>query len=276
MNKDQKYVLPSEDTQAEFNPEKLANMRVVEGNDLFMSRLTDKGALHYQLSTKVGRGYSSTGWAWDADFFDVDNDGDEDLYVLNGMNDYYVYSSQNPYYSDPNSGENMTGHFPDASKASNVFFLNTNGGLTNMSAQSGLDIVANSRSAAYLDFDNDGDLDVVVNNYHDKAQLFENQANSLNNHWLKIRLVGSPENGVNLDGIGAQIIVGYGEKGYSWRQVSGSQGYMSVHPKEQLIGIGQSNQARVVVIWPNGQRQAVKDLQANKLYTIRYSDNKGK
>ncbi|MGI2058511.1 CRTAC1 family protein [Shewanella baltica] len=276
MNKDQKYVLPSEDTKAEFNPDKLANMRVVEGNDLFISNLTDKGTLRYQSSKKVGRGYSSTGWAWDADFFDVDNDGDEDLYVLNGMNDYYVYSSQNPYYSDPNTGENMTGYFPDASKASNVFFLNTNGGLINMSAQSGLDIIANSRSAAYLDFDNDGDLDVIVNNYHDKAQLFENQANTLNNHWLKIRLIGSPENGVNLDGIGSQVIVGYGDKGYSWRQVSGSQGYMSVHPKEQLIGIGKSTNARVVIIWPNGKRQALNDLQADKSYSVRYSGAKVK
>ncbi|WP_434938629.1 CRTAC1 family protein [Shewanella sp. HL-SH8] len=270
MNKDQKYVLPSEDTQAEFNPDKLANMRVVEGNDLFMSSLTSKGALKYQASDKVGRGYSSTGWAWDADFFDVDNDGDEDLYVLNGMNDYYVYSTNNPYYADPHTGENLNAIFPDAAKASNVFFLNNAGGLINMSEQSGLDFVANSRSASYFDFDNDGDLDIIVNNYHDKAQLFENKAESLNNNWLKLRLEGSPSDGVNLDGIGAQIIIGFGDKGYGWRQVSGSQGYMSVHPKEQVFGLGKQNTARVMVIWPNGKRQAFENLAANKSYTIKY------
>ncbi|EGM69338.1 ASPIC/UnbV domain-containing protein [Shewanella sp. HN-41] len=136
-----------------------------------------------------------------------------------------------------------------------------------------MDFVANSRSAAYLDFDNDGDLDVIVNNYHDKAQLFENQANTLNNNWLKIRLVGAPEHGVNQDAIGAQIIVGFGDKGYSWRQVSGSQGYMSVHPKEQSIGLGKSTQAKVVIIWPNGKRQGLDNLKANQSYTVKYEAN---
>ncbi|MCZ4336695.1 CRTAC1 family protein [Shewanella colwelliana] len=270
MNKDQKYVLPSEDTQAEFNPDKLANMRVVEGNDLFISGFTANGALRFQASDKVGRGYSSTGWAWDADFFDVDNDGDDDLYVLNGMNDYYVYSTENPYYADPNTGESVNARFPDAAKASNVFFLNNAGGLVNTSSQSGLDFVGNSRSATYFDLDNDGDLDVLVNNYHDKAQLFENKAESLKNNWLKLRLEGSPDDGVNLDGIGAQIIVGFGESGYGWRQVSGSQGYMSVHPKEQVFGLGQEQKARVMVIWQNGKRQAFANVDANKSYTIKY------
>ncbi|QIR15123.1 CRTAC1 family protein [Shewanella aestuarii] len=270
MNKDQKYVLPSEDTPAQFNPDKLANMRVVEGNDLFISGFTANGALKYQASGKVGRGYSSTGWAWDADFFDVDNDGDDDLYVLNGMNDYYVYSTNNPYYADPNTGESINAHFPDASKASNVFFLNNAGRLTNASAQSGLDFVGNSRSASYFDLDNDGDLDVIVNNYHDKAQLFENKAETLNNNWLKIRLQGSPKDGVNLDGIGAQVIIGFGEAGYGWRQVSGSQGYMSVHPKEQVFGLGKDKKAKVTVIWPNGKRQFFDEVDANRSYTITY------
>ena len=272
MNKDQKYVSPSEDTTAEFNPNKLANMRVVEGNDLFLSTLNDKGSLKYQHSDLIGRGASSTGWAWDADFFDVDNDGDEDLYVLNGMNDYYVYSTDNPYYADPMTGESLDVNFPDAAKASNVFFLNANGKLSNVSAMSGLDIVANSRSATYLDFDNDGDLDIALNNYHDTAQLFENQAQTLNNNWIKISLEGSPKHGVNLDAIGAQIILGYGEEGYSWRQVSGSQGYMSVHPKQQHIGLGKAITARVMIIWPNGQRQSFDNVQANKSYTIRYPE----
>ncbi len=273
MNKDQKYVLPTEDTTAEFNPEKLANMRVVEGNDLFLSAKNAKGALKYQHSDLVGRGYSSTGWAWDADFFDVDNDGDEDLYVLNGMNDYYVYSKKNPYYTDPMTGETLDVDFPDAAKASNVFFLNTDGKLKNVSTMSGLDFIGNSRSASYFDLDNDGDLDVAVNNYHDTAQLFSNQAQLLNNNWLKISLEGSPENGVNLDGIGAQVIVHTDDEGYSWRQVTGSQGYMSVHPKEQHIGLGKASVAEVTVIWPNGKRQNFTKVDANRRYTISYPKN---
>ncbi|QSX36017.1 CRTAC1 family protein [Shewanella sedimentimangrovi] len=276
MNKDQKYVLPNEDMTAQFNPDKLGNMRVVEGNDLFMSGRSDKGVLSFALSDKVGRGYSSTGWAWDADFFDADNDGDEDLYVLNGMNDYFVYSSKNPYYQDPNNlTASTTAYFPDASRAANVFFSNSDGKLNNTSADSGLDFVANSRSAAYLDMDNDGDLDIVVNNFHDKARLFENQSESLHNNWLKLHLVGAPDKGVNLDAIGAQILVGFDEKGYGWRQVTGGQGYMSVHPKEQHFGLGKASEARVMVIWPNGKHQTLGKLAANKRYEVTYAPDSG-
>lgn len=262
MNKDEKYVLPSKDTQAKFNPDNLANMRVVEGNDLFISAKNNK-SLEYSLSDKVGRGDSSTGWAWDADFFDVDNDGDDDLYVANGMNDYYVYSTKKPYH-----GGEVT--FPDASKASNVFYLNSGGWLKNQSSASGLDIVANSRSVTYFDLEGDGDLDVLINNYHDQAGLFRNNAEKLKNNWLKIKLRGSPQHGVNLDAIGAQVLIGFGSEGYLWRQVSSSQGYLSVHPKTLHFGIGRENEARVIVIWPNGQRETFGLLPANKRYTLSY------
>lgn len=262
MNKDEKYVLPSKDTVAKFNPDKLANMRVIEGNDLFLSRLDNK-RIGYQLSDDVGRGHSSTGWAWDADFFDVDNDGDDDLYVTNGMNDYYVYSSQHAY-----SGEEVT--FPDAGSAANVFFVNHNGKLNNVSQQSGLNFTANSRSAAYFDLENDGDLDVIVNNYHFDVKLFTNNAEQLNNNWITLKLVGSPENGISLDAIGAQIIVGYDDDGYVWRQVTSSQGYMSVHPKQQHIGLSKANEAKVAVIWPNGTYQAFGVLKANHRYVLTY------
>jgi hypothetical protein len=264
MNKDEKYTLPNEDTAAKFNPDKLANMRVVEGNDLFVSSLKDK-KVNYQLSNKVGRGYSSTGWAWDADFWDVDNDGDEDLYVVNGMNDYFVYSTQNNYHE---SEQALI--FPDASKASNVFFINNAGMLNNQSKHSGLDFVANSRSATYFDLEGDGDLDVLINNYHDKAMLFRNNAEKLNNNWIELRLHGAPEHGVNLDAIGAQLIIGFGDDGYVWRQVSASQGYLSVHPKAQHIGLGASSLARVMVIWPNGERESFGELDANKRYHLEY------
>jgi hypothetical protein len=264
MNKDERYVLPSEDTQAKFNPDKLSNMRVVEGNDLFMSNL-DQQRLQFSLSDKVGRGDTSTGWAWGAEFFDADNDGDDDLYVVNGMNDYFLYSSRRPYHEGAGNV-----FFPDASKASNVFYLNSGGWLKNQSTQSGLDIVANSRSVAYLDLEGDGDLDVLVNNYHDKAALFRNNAEKLKNNWLKITLVGAPQHGISLDAIGAQVLIGFGSDGYVWRQVSSSQGYLSAQPKTLQFGLGKESRARVTVIWPNGQREVFGVLEANKSYQLSY------
>jgi hypothetical protein len=92
----------------------------------------------------------------------------------------------------------------------------------------------------------------------------------LQNNWLKIKLVGAPQHGINLDGIGAQVLIGFGSEGYVWRQVSSSQGYLSVHPKNLQFGLGKAEEARVTVIWPNGQREVFGILAANKSYQLRY------
>ena len=107
----------------------------------------------------MGRGYNSTGWAWGADFFDADNDGDDDLYVLNGMNEYNLYSSENAY-AKAGVENTATAYVPVATRESNVFFLNSGGKFNNASERSGLALLGNSRSAVYLDYDDDGDLDI--------------------------------------------------------------------------------------------------------------------
>ena len=269
MNKDEKYVLPNQDTPMKFNAEKLAQMRVVEANDLFLSGKDKDGNLNYQLSDAVGRGYSSTGWSWDADFFDYDNDGDNDLYVLNGMNEFNLYSSENPYYTDPHSEEQKNVYIPVATKESNVFFENKNGKLANVSKESGLDLVGNSRSAAYIDFDLDGDLDVIVNNYHEKAYFYKNNLKTKNTNWLKIKLVGEPSEKVTRDAIGAQIIVTTESGNKLWREVHGTIGYMSVHPKVQHFGLGNDKVKEIVILWPNGNRQKLADYKLNQVNVIK-------
>ena len=269
MNKDETYIMPNRDMPAKFNPEKLKAMRVVESNDLFLSGKRD-GKLHYVLSDAVGRGRSSTGWAWDADFFDADNDGDDDLYVLNGMNDYFVYSHENPYYADPVENRRQDVRFPDAGKASNVFFENRGGKLENVSADSGLDVVSNSRSAAYFDLENDGDLDVVVNDYQGPARLFVNQSPTDGGNWLNVQLIGDTEAGVNRDAVGARIIAEVAG-GTVFREVRGSEGYMSVHPKIQHVGLGKAESADLEIVWPNRRTQRVTGLEQGRTHVIRYA-----
>ena len=266
MNKDETYVLPNQDTVVRFDPDKLANMRVVEANDLFLSGSTSQG-LRYTQSDLVGRGYSSTGWSWDADFLDYDNDGDDDLYVLNGMNEFALYSSEHPYYTDP-LGNQHDAHIPVAAKESDVFFVNDGGGLHNMSHESGIDLLGNSRSAAYLDFDRDGDLDIAVNNYHGPAVFYRNNADRLDGHWLALKLRGDPTQGSNRDAIGARIIVATPNGRRVWREVHGSIGYMSVHPKEQHIGLRTQTSATVRVEWPNGEVSTFEDVAAGARYLV--------
>ena len=266
MNKDEKYVLPNEDTQASFNPQKLAHMRIVEANDLFISK-QGKALPTYEQSKAVGRGYSSTGWSWGADFLDFDNDADDDLYVLNGMNEYAVYSDES-YEEKGGYHQGQEIYMPVSSKESNVFFRNEGGKLNNSSRESGLDVLVNSRSAAYLDFDNDGDLDIALNNFHAPAMFFKNNAEKFDNHAFSIRLIGDTEQNTNRDAIGARIIATLKDGNTIWREVHGSTAYLTSQPKEQHFGLGKHKKADVLVIWPNGLQQKFLGLKAGKRYQI--------
>ncbi|WP_170309571.1 CRTAC1 family protein [Litorilituus lipolyticus] len=267
MNKDESYILPNEDTKLKFNADKLAHMKVIEANDLFISSIGgDKQT--YIASRNVGRGYSSTGWSWDADFFDYDLDGDDDLYVLNGMNEFNLYSSKNPYYRDPKNNQVKQAVMPVSAKEKNVFFENSAGKLNNVTEKSGLGLLSNSRSASYFDRDNDGDLDIIINNYHEEAVLFDNQLAQSNSHWLKVKLKGDPKQNVSLDAIGAKILVSLPNKTQIWREVRSTDGYMSVHPKEQHVGLGTAELVDIDIIWPNGKHQALKQVKANQRLEI--------
>ena len=271
MNKDEKYVDPSAETPMKLNPEKLAHMRVAEANDLFISQAAGKKLKGYELSDKVGRGYSSTGWSWFADFFDMDNDGDDDLYVVNGVNPYYVYSNINPYYTDP-SGTERDVTFP-TDKKGNVLFENSGGKLRNVSQNSGVDYPGISRSAAFLDFDGDGDLDIVLNNLQEKAVVYQNAAAKKNN-WLSIRLIGDPAKRTTRDAIGAKIIVETDGGIRVWREVHSTSGYLSAHPKEQHFGLGAGKTARVSIFWPNGEREVFEKIAVNTRYALKQGEGK--
>ncbi len=267
MVKDEKYVMPTEETKMKRSPEKLATMRVFENNHLFTSTFPfEKGKLpKYALNEAIDPMDTSTGWAWDADFFDFDNDGDDDLYVVNGLNEYRIYADS--FKVSTAEGE-KTVRFA-VQKERNVFFLNENGRLINRSAESGADLTANGRSAAYLDFDNDGDLDIVVNNFDDKAVFLINNSEKLHNNWLKVKLVGDPAKGSNTQAIGATLIATTPSGNKIWRQVQSATGYLSQHPSQQHFGLGKESEADLLVVWPNGETREYKHLKANQVHTFR-------
>jgi len=271
MVKDEKYVLPEADMTMRSDPNKMARMRVVEANDLFLSQVSGGKLESYKFSDAVGRGFSSTGWAWGANFFDFDNDGDDDLYCVNGMNEYSVYSDT-PYYTKVFK-EKREIQLKVYQKESNVFFVNEGGKLSNHSQESGTDLLGNSRSAVYVDFDNDGDLDVVLNNYHGAAVVYENNSELLNNHWLKVRLIGDPRRKTNRDAIGARVIAYKDGKQLVWREIRGGDGYLNVNPKEQHLGLGKEESVDIRVFWPNGDEDSFKGVKCNQTFVIRQGSN---
>lgn len=266
MEKDDKYVLPNEDTRAHFDAESLATMRVVEANDLFVSTKNESGLPLFQQATNVGRGYTSTGWSWDADFLDFDNDTDLDLYCLTGMNQYSVYSDENPYYTSP-GGEAIDITLAQSLAEKNILFENSDGQLNVVGSDSGLNYEGTSRSAAYFDYDQDGDLDIIVNEFQAGARLFENKASTDGFNWLKVKLVGNSSKS-NRDAIGAQLIVVLPDGRQLWREVHSTDGYLSVHPKMMHFGVGQADQVDLKIIWPDGAQEEHKSLTVNKIYNF--------
>jgi enediyne biosynthesis protein E4 len=147
-----------------------------------------------------------------------------------------------------------------------VFFVNTNGKLQEETAKSGADPAGNARSVAYFDADADGDLDMVVNNFNTPAIVYRN--NTSGNHWLKLRLTGDPAKGVTRDAIGAKITVDTPSQKGMWREVFSTIGYLSVHPKEQHVGLGADTTADVTIVWPNGEKETLRGLKANRTYNV--------
>ncbi len=268
--KDDKYIFPDVSIPMNPNLHAMAGVQYKESNVLYMSQLEQGRLARYVPSKDVERGATSTGWAWDAEFFDFDCDGDDDLYVVNGTNDYNAFAHVFNYVdSDGQRGQYLMSH----SRESNVFFVNDGGKLKNESARSGADFAVNSRSTAYLDFDGDGDLDIAVNNFHSPALMFRNNADERDLHWLKIRLIGDPSRGSNRDAIGARIVVTTDDGLHMTREIQGGSGYLSMNPKEQHVGLGRSLSADVQIIWPNGEQQKLENLAANRTYTLRQSEN---
>ncbi|MBW3670260.1 MAG: CRTAC1 family protein [Acidobacteria bacterium] len=269
MVKDEKYVNPTAETKMRLNPEKIGTMRIYDANHLFTS-ITDDGRLEkYEFSFAVDRGDTSTGWAWDADFFDFDNDGDDDLYCVNGLNEYNTFRPRRFDSAEGDAAYARPGYERSANvREANVFFVNEDGKLRNRSKQSGADLVVNSRAAAYLDYDGDGDLDIVVNNYQEPASFLENLSDPQSNNWINVKLLGDPEQGSNRDAIGATILAVTSSGNRIWRAVQGGTGYLSDHPKVQHIGLGDDEVVDLTVRWPNGETTEHRALEANRLHVI--------
>ncbi len=174
------------------------------------------------------------GWAWDADFFDFDNDGFEDLYVVNGREPHLGYDRERKVLY-----KQWEGRFQDVSRGS------------------GADFPANSRGAVHADLDRDGDLDIVVTNYHERPVLLRN--NLQRHNWVEVDLRGAAPH----DAVGARVELRAGGR-TQLRTVRGGSGFLSKEPFRLHFGLGESESIdRIEVVWPGGRRQTLRSPTIN-------------
>ncbi|NNK18064.1 MAG: VCBS repeat-containing protein, partial [Maribacter sp.] len=219
-------------------------------------------------------GISNTDWSWVALLADYDNDGWKDLFVTNGYyRDYtnldfinymenYVQSKGRLKREDVLEIINQM----PSSNLSNYLFKNL-GGTTfeNATKEAGLDQAANSNGAAYADLDNDGDLDLIVNNINKPAYIYRNESQNTTKNYLKVKLHGETK---NTSGIGSRVVLYNNKRKQSLEQIP-NRGYLSTVSNIMNFGLGQVNTIDSLVIdWNSGKRQVLPNVDANQLVTL--------
>ncbi|MBO9619682.1 MAG: VCBS repeat-containing protein [Niabella sp.] len=222
---------------------------------------------------------SNTDWSWAPLFADYDNDGWKDLFVTNGYLRDYTNMDFIKYMNDyiQSKGRLKREEVLELVKkmpASNVssYFFKNNGNLTftDVSKQWGIAQPSNSNGAVYADLDNDGDLDVIVNNINQPAFIYRNEASKQKqNNYLAIKLKGDKG---NTAGIGAKLYLYQKDKQQYVEQMP-ARGYQSTVSAVVHFGLGADAAIdSVKVIWQRGGMQIIPNVKANQLLTLDEKD----
>jgi enediyne biosynthesis protein E4 len=216
------------------------------------------------IETSQMSGVVKTDWSWAPLIADFDNDGLKDIFVSNGVyKDYHNQDFRNQLKAINARGESMTLQavidMMPAEKLNNYIFKN-NGDLTfsKKIEEWGLVDPNFSNGAAYADFDNDGDLDLIVNNINDKVGLYKNNSNQ---NYLQIELEGITQNTL---GLGAEVFVKTAKE-TQFQQLYMARGFESSVAPTLNFGLGENPTIEEVIVqWPNGTVSNIKNPKANQ------------
>lgn len=209
--------------------------------------------------------------------FDMDNDGFKDLYVTNGLNhdltdiDFVDFFADEVVQKLVLTGEKedllqIIDKMPVVSLPNYAFKNNADLTFDDVTNEWGFSLPSFSNGCAYGDLDNDGDLDLVVNNVNMEAFVYRNNTNELtNNSYLKIELKGSPK---NRQGIGARMKLYVGDQIIFQEQMP-SRGFQSSMEYVLTVGLGERNMVDSIrIVWPNDKTQLLREVKANQKITI--------
>jgi enediyne biosynthesis protein E4 len=190
--------------------------------------------------------------SWGGGFFDYNNDGWPDIFIANG----HVYP------------ELETHNHPESPyRQRNLLYHNSGNGrfedVTSI-AGPGLDLRRSGRGVAFGDLDNDGRVDILVNNQNDPPTLLHNESGNVG-HWISIRTTGTKS---NRDGIGARVTLIAGTL-HQIQEVKSGGSYLSQNDLRVHFGLGSATKiGRIQVRWPSGTTDTVTDVQADRCVTI--------
>lgn len=223
-------------------------------------------------------GVAETDWSWCPLVADFDNDGWRDLVVTNGFpkdvtdRDFIAYRKE---ASPVTPASNTLAQIPEVKLHKYAFHNEGNGRFTDVSLAWGLTRTAFSNGAAYADLDNDGDLDMVINNINDEATVYENttmDAKKRNKHYLSVQLIGDS---LNINGLGAWVELYSGNQQQTYEQTP-YRGYLSSIQLNPHFGLGETSKIdSLVVKWPDGNKQVIANVKPDQVIKINKPDARG-
>ena len=276
-------------SMASMNPQKFQNNVDAGKHFQYMYNTLQKHTTYIDSAgvpyfSEIGQiaGVSNTDWSWAPLIADFDNDGLKDIFISNGIKrdfrnkDFFNYLQE---YKRTN-GDALTN--PDKINALvakspyrpsvNYFYKNSDGINFENKSQSWIKDPkpTYSNGAAYADLDNDGDLDLIINNVDEPASILENLSNLRNNNYLRINLEGPQKNHF---GIGSKVEI-YTTNGIQLFENYAVRGFQSSVQPGIHIGLGnQSHVDSVRVIWPDNMLQVIVKPEINTIHTIKYIES---
>ena len=269
---------------------RLKTMGTFDNVDLYRSK--QKAGFYHQfvkncLQLNNGNGYFSdianfsgvdaTDWSWAGLLFDADNDGYNDIFVCNGVNrdvgnlDFLDFFSNDVYRKMQETGQTgdvneLLKHIPINPQQNKCYRNEGDLRFTDVSTSWGFSEKSFSNGAAYGDLDNDGDLDLVINNENFPAFVYQNHSREVsNNNYLSVELRG---NGGNTFAIGSKIKIHKGPQVF-YREVIPSRGFQSSVDFKNIIGLGKNDAVdSMVIVWPDNTSSKIISPSLNKHYVI--------
>lgn len=228
-------------------------------------------------------GVAKTDWSWAGLIFDMDNDGHKDIFVTNGMMhdltdlDFVDFLADEIIRNTVLTGQKqeVTGiinKMPSTPLPNYAFRNNGNLKFTNVAREWGLDIPSFSNGCAYGDLDNDGDLDLVVNNVNMDAFVFKNRADEHEgNNYLQFELKGAAKNSF---AVGTTVRL-FSGKEVLVQELMPSRGFQSSMDYIMSFGLGKRTKIdSVAVVWPDNGVTILKDVNANQRISLSQSEGK--
>ena len=230
-------------------------------------------------------GVAATDWSWSPLFADLDNDGRKDLFITNGVYrrpndlDYIAYISNENIQASLARGitkENLAiiDKMPSVPLPNYAFRNEGDLTFTNVSAAWGMTQPSFSNGAAYVDLNNSGALDLVVNNINGPASIYRNHARELNGaHYLTVDLHGA---GKNTQGIGAKVMIELGGKRQMLEEMP-TRGFESSVDPRLHFGLGVATRIdSLTVVWPDRRYQVLTNVTVDRILKLSQSDASGR